>query len=76
MDGANPLTRDLRDELLNGELFNSTAEARALHVHYRAAYNQCRPHSSLGYLSPLEFVNLALCDQRRVLAKSAKRRGW
>ena len=65
-----------RDELLNGELFSSIAETRSLHDRYRTEYNQCRPHSSLGYLSPLEFVNLVPCDHRRVLAKSAKRRGW
>ena len=66
----------LRDEFLNGELFDSVAEARVLHHHYQTDYNRFRPHSSLGYLSPIEFSSLALADQRRVLAKSARRRGW
>jgi len=66
----------LRDELLNGELFNSVAEAQLLHDRYREEYNLYRAHSSLGYLSPIEFLNLAVGDQRRVLTSSAKRRGW
>ena len=61
---------------MNGELFNSIAEARLLHDRYRAEYNQRRSHSSLGYLSPQEFIGLATLDQRRVLARSAKRKGW
>ena len=61
---------------MNGELFNSIAEARLLHNRCRTAYNQRRSHSSLGYLSPQEFIHLVTPDQRRVLARSAKRRGW
>ena len=66
----------LRDELLNGELFASVTEARLLSRRYRDGYNLTRAHSSLGYLSPSEFADLPLADQRRVLANSAKRRGW
>ena len=35
----------LRDELLNGEIFYSLAEARYLIERWRRHYNQVRPHS-------------------------------
>lgn len=50
-----------RDEFLNLELFNSLAEAKVLSENYRQAYNETRPHSSLNYLTPAEF--LASCQQ-------------
>ena len=42
----------LRDELLDGEIFYSLAEARYLIERWRRHYNQIRPHSSLGYRPP------------------------
>ena len=42
----------LRDELLNGEIFYTVAEAAALIERWRAHYNTVRPHSSLGYRPP------------------------
>lgn len=66
----------LRDELLNGELFVSIDEAQSLVGHYRIEFNEVRPHSSLGYLSPYEFSSLSIADQRQVLVRSAKRRGY
>jgi putative transposase len=42
----------LRDELLNGELFYSLAEARIVIECWRQHYNTQRPHSSLGYKPP------------------------
>ena len=42
----------LRDELLNGELFHSLAEARIVIERCRQHYNTQRPHSSLGYKPP------------------------
>ena len=42
----------LRDELLNGEIFDTLLEARAVIESWRREYNQCRPHSSLGYKPP------------------------
>lgn len=44
-----------RDELLDRELFTNLTEARVLVEEYRREYNQHRPHSSLGYLTPSEF---------------------
>lgn len=46
----------LRDELLNGELFSSLKEAEVLLEQWRRAYNEERPHSSLGYVAPAVFA--------------------
>jgi putative transposase len=46
----------LRDECLNEHAFLSLAEARALIDEWRDDYNHLRPHSSLGALTPVEFV--------------------
>jgi putative transposase len=45
------------DECLNIEWFRSRAEAKALIETWRKQYNQFRPHSSLNYLTPNEFIN-------------------
>lgn len=42
----------LRDELLDGEIFYSLAEARVVIEAWRVHYNTVRPHSSLGYRPP------------------------
>ena len=41
-----------RDELLNGEIFDTVWEARVLAERWRKEYNSKRPHSSLGYRPP------------------------
>jgi putative transposase len=46
------LQLETRDELLNGELFYSLAEARIVIESWRQHYNTQRPHSSLGYKPP------------------------
>ncbi len=46
----------LRDDLLSQELFGSVAEAKALIETWRREYNEDRGHSSLGYLTPMEFA--------------------
>jgi transposase InsO family protein len=38
----------LRDELLNGEIFYTLAEAKVVIEGWRSHYNTKRPHSSLG----------------------------
>src|SRR4030042_5577320 len=38
----------LRDELLNGEIFDALLEATVVIEDWRREYNQCRPHSALG----------------------------
>ncbi|MBX3040930.1 MAG: IS3 family transposase [Bdellovibrionaceae bacterium] len=42
----------LRDELLNGEVFNTLKEAEIMIERWRRHYNTKRPHSSLGYKPP------------------------
>ena len=46
----------LRDECLNETLFSSLRDARYELAKWREDYNQVRPHSALGNLSPAEFV--------------------
>ena len=46
----------LRDECLNVHQFASLAEAQAIIEAWRCDYNQRRPHSSLGHLTPNEFL--------------------
>jgi putative transposase len=41
-----------RDELLNGEIFDTVTEARVITERWRKHYNTIRPHSSLGYRPP------------------------
>jgi putative transposase len=45
----------LRDELLSREWFSSVREAQVVIENWRRFYNEERPHSSLGYLTPSEF---------------------
>ena len=42
----------MRDELLNGEIFDTMTEAKVLIERWRAYYNTVRPHSSLSYMPP------------------------
>ncbi len=49
----------LRDECLNRELFGTLAEARVILESWRVEYNEERPHSSLGKLTPGEFARAA-----------------
>ena len=42
-----------RDELLNGEIFYSLKEAQIIIEQGRRHYNTKRPHSALGYRSPV-----------------------
>ena len=48
----------LRDEYLNGHLFDSLLEARVLLEDWRQEYNHERLHSSLCYLTPVTFREL------------------
>ena len=45
----------LRDEYLNGQLFESLLEAQVFTEDWRIDYNVRRPHSSLSGLTPIEF---------------------
>jgi putative transposase len=46
----------LRDECLNANLFVSLADAKAKLEAWRLDYNEERPHSSIGNLTPSEFA--------------------
>jgi putative transposase len=46
-----------RDECLSMEWFRSLTEARAVIETWRKHYNETRPHSSLGGMTPTEFMS-------------------
>ena len=46
----------LRDEVLNRELFYSVKEAEVIVEDWRLEYNNHRPHSSLGYMTPAAYA--------------------
>ena len=47
----------MRDELLAIEQFDTLLEAQVLIADWRTEYNQHRPHSALGLLTPTEFAD-------------------
>ena len=49
---ARDIAVELRDELLNEEIFYSLKEAQIVVQQWRKHYNTIRPHSSLGYRPP------------------------
>ncbi|MGZ2441981.1 hypothetical protein ACVI55_004417 [Sinorhizobium medicae] len=46
----------LRDEFLNEPLFSSLTHARSALSNWRSDYNDHRPHSGLGWMTPAEFA--------------------
>ena len=46
----------MRDELLNETLFFSLGHARAAMARWVADYNESRPHSALGYATPVAYA--------------------
>jgi putative transposase len=59
----------LRDEFLNETVFSSLAEARLLLAEWRRDYNEQRPHSRLGWLTPSEF-------RKKVTETSSRDKQW
>jgi putative transposase len=49
----------LREECLNANWFLTLADARRKVEAWRHDYNEERPHSSLGYLTPRQFAQIA-----------------
>ena len=47
----------LRDELLNETLFRSLPHARAVLEIWRRDYNELRPHSKLGWMTPKDYAS-------------------
>jgi putative transposase len=60
----------LRDECLNVHQFASLGEAQAIIEAWRMDYNHRRPHSSLGHLTPNEFLAQSQAKQMDVLPKN------
>ena len=50
------LNGKIRDECLNEHWFTSLSDAKAIIEDWRWDYNHVRPHSSLGYKTPQEFI--------------------
>ncbi len=55
----------LRDECLNEHLFRSLPAARTIIEAWRVDYNTCRPHTSLGGLTPNAFATRSKQDQNQ-----------
>jgi len=53
----------LRDECLNETLFSSLPDAKYELAKWREDYNSCRPHSSIGNLTPKEFAGKIKMDK-------------
>ncbi len=69
----------LRDVCLNMHQFASLVEAQAIIKVGQCDYNQRRPHSSLGHLTPNEFVaqrqGQQIVEEALALVKSCLERG-
>ena len=63
----------LRDECLDENWSDSLSQARIIIEERQTNYNKNRPHSSLGNLSPEEFLARADAD-RRVMGTPITRR--
>lgn len=46
----------MRDEFLNSHQFDTLLEAKVLTEDFRIDFNVNRPHSTHGWLSPVEFL--------------------
>lgn len=64
----------MRDELLNETLFFSLGHARAATARWIADYNQSRPHSALGYATPVAYAAQLAATGDRLRAAEALRR--
>ncbi len=54
----------MRDELLNGEHFDSPLEARVMIANWVREYNTLRPHRGLGYKTPVAFYEASTVGSR------------
>jgi putative transposase len=60
-----------RDECLSLEWFRSRAEAKVVIETWRRHFNEVRPHSSLGYLTPAAFVAQVKKDEHAARPQQA-----
>lgn len=63
-----------RDEFLPLQEFENAAAARTLTIAWKDDYNQHRPRSSLGYLTPVEFA--APCTAGAALPNPYSHNAW
>jgi len=70
------LGAQVREEVLDGELFTSVCKARVLPWHYRHRSNTMRAHGSLGYLTPAELREMDVATEGHILAASARSRKY
>jgi putative transposase len=56
----------LREECLSMEWFRTRREAAAIIETWRQHYNDVRPHSSLGYLTPTEFRQKHIATNKQI----------
>ena len=67
-NGTNESFNDrFRDECLTLECFPSRAEAKVIIEAWRRHYNDVRPHSSLGNLTPSRFINQSTREPERAI---------
>jgi putative transposase len=59
MGSGNRSNGRLRDECLNTHWFLSLADAHTKIEAWRRDYNESRPHTSLGWLTPMEYAAAA-----------------
>jgi putative transposase len=64
----------MRDELLNETIFYDLDHARAVLARWAASYNQQRPHSSLGYLTPAAYAAKLIATDDRLRNSDQLRR--
>lgn len=60
-----------RDECLNQHWFLNISDARRVIEDWQRDYNQVRPHSSLGDLTPEEFIGAKQTEEQEELAAVA-----
>ena len=53
-----------RDECLNDTLYSTLSEARSTISSWREDYNQHRPHSALGNITPAEFATKSTLEKQ------------
>jgi putative transposase len=58
----------LRDECLNAELFSDLVDARRKLEAWRREYNEDRPHSSIGNLTPVEYARIVRAESAKLVA--------
>ena len=62
-----------RDECLNMNVFGSVKEAQRIAGAWRKDYNEARPHSSLSYMTPVEFARLHVPHRQAVKVEEERR---